>query len=91
MPTIACAGAIGHLLSVERDSDCAGDDEAIAAMALFEQWQSRLPQLLRYAHHGRGLAALGCDADLDYCARLDSVKVVPLQVEPGLLQAAPLD
>lgn len=86
-----CAGAIAHALSVERDSDCAGDDEAIAAMALFEQWQSRLPQLLRYAHHGRGLAALGCDADLDYCARLDSVKVVPLQVKPGLLQAAPLD
>ena len=36
-----CAGAIGHLLSVERDSDCAGDDESIAAVALFEQWQDR--------------------------------------------------
>jgi len=47
-----CAGAIGHLLSVERDSDCSGDDESIAAVALFEQWQERLPQLLRYAHHG---------------------------------------
>ncbi len=82
-----CAGAIGHLLSVERDSDCSGDDESIAAVALFEQWQTRLPQLLRYAHHGRGLAALGCGEDLDYCARLDSVDVVPLQVEPGVLKA----
>ncbi|MFZ1643663.1 MAG: hypothetical protein WAV07_19985 [Candidatus Contendobacter sp.] len=26
--------------------------------------------------------------DLDYCARLDSVDVVPLQVEPGVLRAA---
>ncbi|MDS4040217.1 MAG: 2-phosphosulfolactate phosphatase family protein [Candidatus Competibacter sp.] len=86
-----CAGAIACALSVERDSDCAGDDESIAAMALFEQWQTRLPRLLRYAHHGRGLAALGCEEDLDYCARIDSVDVVPLQVEPGVLKAAALD
>lgn len=86
-----CAGAIACGLSVERGSDCAGDDESIAAMALFERWQDRLPQLLRYAHHGRGLAALGCEEDLDYCARLDSVDVVPLQTEPGVLKAAALD
>ena len=86
-----CAGAIASALSVERDSDCAGDDESIAAMALFEQWQTRLPRLLRYAHHGRGLAALGCAEDLDYCALIDSVDVVPLQVEPGVLKAAVLD
>lgn len=86
-----CAGAIASALSVERDSDCAGDDESIAAMALFERWETRLPQLLRYAHHGRGLAALGCEEDLDYCARLDSVDVVPLQVEPGVLRPAQLD
>jgi 2-phosphosulfolactate phosphatase len=83
-----CAGAIACALEVERGSDCAGDDEAIAAMALFEQWQTRLPQVLRYAHHGRGLAALGCEEDLDYCARLDSVDIVPLQAEPGVLKAA---
>ncbi|HRD50915.1 MAG: 2-phosphosulfolactate phosphatase family protein [Candidatus Competibacter sp.] len=83
-----CAGAIACALRVERGSDCAGDDESIAAMALFDQWQTRLPQLLRYAHHGRGLAALGCDVDLDYCARIDSVNVAPLQVEPGVLKAA---
>ena len=86
-----CAGAIACALEVERGSDCAGDDEAIAAMALFEQWQTRLPRALRYAHHGRGLAALGCEEDLDYCARLDSVDVVPLQAEPGVLKAAILN
>lgn len=86
-----CAGAIASALRVERGSDCAGDDESIAAMALFDQWQTRLPQLLRYAHHGRGLAALGCDWDLDYCARLDSVNVVPLQIEPGVLKAVKFD
>ncbi|MCB1778105.1 MAG: 2-phosphosulfolactate phosphatase, partial [Candidatus Competibacteraceae bacterium] len=86
-----CAGAIACALSIERDSDCAGDDESIAAMALFEQWQDRLPELVRYAHHGRGLAALGCGDDLDYCARIDSVNVVPAQVDPGVLKAAKLD
>ena len=83
-----CAGAITHQLSRELGVDCAGDDESIAALALFEQWQTRLPELLLYAHHGRGLAALGCSDDLDYCARIDSVNVLPLQVAPGLLQAA---
>ena len=82
-----CAGAIACALRVERDSDCAGDDESIAAIALFEQWQTRLPQLLRYAHHGRGLAALGCGEDLDYCAQLDCLDIVPLQTEPGVLKA----
>jgi 2-phosphosulfolactate phosphatase len=86
-----CAGAIACALEVERGSDCAGDDEAIAAMALFEQWQTRLPRALRYAHHGRGLAALGCEEDLDYCARLDSVDIVPLQVQPGVLKTAVMD
>ncbi len=85
-----CAGAIAHCLSKECDHDCAGDDESIAAMALFAQWENRLPQLLRYAHHGRGLVALGCGDDLDYCARIDSVNVVPLQVAPGVLTAAEL-
>ena len=56
-------------------------------MALFEQWQTRLPQLLRYAHHGRGLVALGCGEDLDYCAQLDCLDIVPLQTEPGVLKA----
>ncbi|PIE83647.1 MAG: 2-phosphosulfolactate phosphatase [Candidatus Contendobacter odensis] len=80
-----CAGAICHALNAEIDSDCAGDDEAIAATALFQQWQDRLPDLLRYAHHGRDLQAMGCEQDLDYCAWLGGVNVVPLQTGPGIL------
>lgn len=85
-----CAGAIACALNAAQDSDCAGDDESIAAMALFEHWQTRLPQLLRYAHHGRTLMAMGCESDLDYCAQIDSVDIVPLQVEPSVLKAASL-
>jgi len=33
----------------------------------------------------------GVQGDLDYCARIDSVNVVPLQVEPGVLKVAELD
>ena len=79
-----CAGAIGHLLSVERDSDCAGDDESIAAVALFEQWQNpaaataalRPPRARLWRRWVVGRI-------LDYCAGLDSVDVVPLQVRAG--------
>jgi len=87
-----CAGAIACALSVERDSDCAGDDESIAAMALFEQWQTRLPQLLRYAHHGRRPGALGCEEDLELLRPESTASMsCHLQVEPGVLKAAVLD
>ncbi|MFZ1641599.1 MAG: 2-phosphosulfolactate phosphatase [Candidatus Contendobacter sp.] len=76
---------VGYLLDIERDR--VGDDEAIAALALFERWQTRPPQLPRNAHHGRSLATLGRGEDLvDCCARFDSVDIVPLQVDPRVLK-----
>ena len=48
-------------------------------------WIFRFNQQIGLA--GSARAALGCVEDLDYCARLDSVNVVPLQTEPGVLKA----
>lgn len=81
------AGAIAAALMPHLKEDWAGNDEAIAALALFEQWRDRLPALMRLASHGQRLLRLGNTADLDYCAQLDVVPTVPMQREPGVLVA----
>jgi 2-phosphosulfolactate phosphatase len=85
-----CGGAImagvmaGLGLSI---ADVAGNDEAVAALALFEHWETKLDQLLLLATHGQRLDRLKCHEDLAYCATLDCLDVLPLQSEAGVLKA----
>lgn len=81
------AGAIAAALIPHLGDDWAGNDEAIAALALFDQWRDRLSALMRLASHGQRLLRLGNTADLDYCAQLDIVPTVPIQRETGVLVA----
>jgi 2-phosphosulfolactate phosphatase len=82
-----CAGAVLHQLRHTLDGDHVkfGNDEAIAALALYDQWQSRLLDLLAAASHGQRLQRLDCFEDLKYCAQLDTLDVLPIQTEPGVL------
>jgi 2-phosphosulfolactate phosphatase len=77
----ACAGAIAQNL----DGFTIGNDEVIAAIALFEKWQDRLVEMFKQASHGQRLLRLDGHADLDYCARTDILETVPIQTEPGVL------
>jgi 2-phosphosulfolactate phosphatase len=64
-----------------------GNDEMLAAMALWNQWHQEPETCLRAASHGRRLAGLGNhDADFACCAALDTLAVVPQQFEPGILR-----
>lgn len=66
-----------------------GNDEALAALALWQQWRHEAEACLRAASHGQRLIGIGNhDADFACCAALDSLEVVPLQVEPGVLKAS---
>lgn len=85
-----CAGAVLQLLCDEQwggqlPPAAIGNDEVIGAIALFQQWQSRLLELFRHASHGQRLLRLNGDADLAYCAQLDTLDVVPIQQEAGVL------
>jgi 2-phosphosulfolactate phosphatase len=86
-----CAGAIVHSLSAHLASQgqtlesIAGNDEAFAAVALYTQWQDRLLDLLCHATHGQRLLRLDCLDDLKYCAQLDTLDVLPIQRELGVL------
>lgn len=79
-----CAGAIAYLLSKAQDFTV-GNDEVIAAIALYQQWQDQLLDLFQQASHGQRLLKLNCDEDLKYCATLDSLDILPRQKSPGVL------
>lgn len=78
----ACAGAIALALAPHGEI---GNDEVIAAIALYSQWQDKLVDLFQQASHGQRLLRLNCHEDLKYCATLDLLDVLPIQKEPGVL------
>jgi 2-phosphosulfolactate phosphatase len=81
-----CAGGI--LMHLQKQHNLTyGNDEAIAAVALYQQWHNQLEELLRHASHGQRLAKLGVTTDLSYCAVLNSLDVLPKQTAPGVLTA----
>jgi 2-phosphosulfolactate phosphatase len=60
----------------------------VAALALWQQWRHDPEGCLRTASHGRRLISLGDhDADFRCCAAVDSLQIVPMQTEPGVLKA----
>jgi 2-phosphosulfolactate phosphatase len=82
-----CAGAIAHSLMAQLGcslTDLAGNDELVGAVSLFEQWQGDLLGLLKLASHGQRLLRLDCQ-DLKYCSELDTLDVLPMQREIGVL------
>ncbi|HEY9888646.1 MAG TPA: 2-phosphosulfolactate phosphatase family protein [Candidatus Obscuribacterales bacterium] len=83
-----CAGAIAHQITTQTPwqlKDIAGNDATIAAVSLFAQWQDALPELMHCASHGQRLLRLHQHEDLQYCAQLDVLNLVPIQSTPGVL------
>jgi len=66
-----------------------GNDEMVAALALWQQWSQDPEGCLRTASHGQRLMGLGDhDADFACCAAVDSLEIVPMQAEAGVLRAS---
>jgi 2-phosphosulfolactate phosphatase len=81
----ACAGAIAHALQTQSDTMAIGNDEVIASIALYSQWQNDLLGMFHSCSHGQRLLRLHCEEDLKYCASIDSLNVLPIQKEPSIL------
>ncbi|MBD2042240.1 2-phosphosulfolactate phosphatase family protein [Microcoleus sp. FACHB-672] len=84
----ACAGALADSLLTGIGgtlSAFAGNDETVAAIALYRQWQDQLLELMHHASHGQRLLRLDCHEDLKYCVQTDILDVLPIQREPGVL------
>jgi len=87
-----CAGAIAHTLAASLEasggtslSDLVGNDETVGAISLYRQWQDDLLGLMHHASHGHRLLRLEGHADLAFCAQLDTLNILPMQHEPGVL------
>ncbi len=82
----ACAGAIAKsLFAASANSLTVGNDEVIAAIALYSQWQDNLLDMFHQASHGQRLLRLNCHEDLQYCATADLLNVLPIQKEASVL------
>jgi 2-phosphosulfolactate phosphatase len=81
----ACAGAIAGALIQHQENIEIGNDEVIAACAIYNHWQNNLLKMYHSCSHGKRLLRLHCDQDLEYCAKTDLLEVLPLQKEPGIL------
>lgn len=84
-----CAGAIAHSLiqkSKFAAGDIAGNDEVISAIALYCQWQDNLLELFHHASHGKRLLTMEGYDDLKYCSDMDTLDVLPMQHEVGVLK-----
>lgn len=84
-----CTGAIAHSLvqktKVTAD-EIAGNDELISAIALYSQWQDNLLELFHHASHGKRLLRMEGYDDLKYCSDMDTLDVLPIQHEAGVLK-----
>ncbi len=83
-----CAGAIIQGI-IEKDPTqeptLIGNDAAVASVSLYLQWKTQLQALLYKANHGQRLLKKDNTADIDYCAQLDILDIVPMQQSPGIL------
>lgn len=85
----AVASALMELAVAPHVGVSCGNDEMLAALALWQQWRHDTESALRAASHGQRLIGIGDhDADFACCAAVDSLQVVPTQSEPGVLKAA---
>ena len=84
----ACAGAIAQSL-IEKSQNSQdiiiGNDEVIASISLYSQWQDQLLEMFKQSSHGQRLLGLNCNEDLEYCAATDTLDILPIQKEPGVL------
>ena len=85
----ALAAALQELAKDGQPVVSYGNDEMVAALALWQQWSLDPEGCLRTASHGQRLIGLGDhDADFACCAAVDSLEIVPMQAEAGVLRAS---
>ena len=76
-----CAGRFVDALEIKLGERAELNDGARAAAQLYQQYRGQIGELLRISSHGKYLSSLGFSSDLDYCAKVDTVPIVPMFVE----------
>lgn len=86
---IVAAGIIIKELEEKSGERMPGSDLAVAARRLGEVYATKPLQALYDSLHGQKLAAMGLAKDLEWCARLNSFKLVPTCIN-GRIRIQPI-
>jgi 2-phosphosulfolactate phosphatase len=77
MEDSVCAGMlISRLVESEQDLDLS--DAAQASLALFRSFGRSIPKMIRSSEHGQFLIQIGHEKDLDLCASVDCMDILPV-------------
>jgi 2-phosphosulfolactate phosphatase len=81
MEDAVCAGMMIQRLEKIETLEIALTDSAKAALALYKSFGRSVLKMLKTSEHGTYLAEIGFADDLKICAAVDSVPVLPIQIE----------
>ncbi len=76
-----CGGKFVNALETRSKRGLELSDGARAAALLHRHFDGSITALLKSSSHGRSLASLGYEEDIEYCARVDAHSIVPMFVE----------
>ncbi len=76
-----CGGKFVSALQAQLKGEIELNDGARAASALYHHLNGNIANVLRDSTHGKYLASIGFEQDLDFCAQVDSLPVVPTLLE----------
>ena len=84
------AGALASYLEQNYNLEVhIANDELQASLALWDVWENDILKCLKTATHGKRLTSIGdYEDDFKCCSELDSLDIVPTQVERGVLRAS---
>ena len=75
-----CGGMLVHRLSQDKSLDLELSDGAVGALALHKTFGKGIPKMIKNSEHGKYLAGIGFEDDLDVCAAVDTIPVLPQMV-----------
>lgn len=88
-----CAGMLVHLMEAGGLVDLrdGANDAACASRDLYHRYSESLAGMIAECTHGRYLASIGFEADLEVCSRVDSVPVLPAVTDGVIAPVEPAE
>ncbi len=87
MEDTLCGGLLIHLLQAKHKLDLTLNDAANLALLLYRTNANALKQAIRQGEHGKFLASIGFDRDVDLATEVDSIPVLPILHDGRLILA----
>ena len=71
-----CAGAL--IYNLRKNNNCKLGDMGLACLTLYENTRDNLHNLISKCHHYKVLENIGCQFDLEYCLKENTLNIVPI-------------